>query len=258
MLKWPIMPEQNSPNDAADAAPETSSLSLPHTEEPDWNACPEWLSVPQAAELLTVAKGGPVSPANVRTRLARGEFPGAVKNDRDETQIPRPDVQAKYTQLYQERTAKTGLVRRPGPETGDSLQTARQGVLSPPVAAMLARIDAQHGEQVALWQARLDDAQAYARHVEREVEHLRDLLREREETMREREETTRETLTHMDMVYEENKVRIAESVAQGEAEAKRQAEAHRLETARLWDELAAAQESAKESAKKRKLFGWGR
>ena len=143
-----------------------------------------WLTTREAAALLGK------SPANVRARASKGDF-GATQ--------PGPDGLPRY---HRDRVAAVGerMAARAG-RTAASPETAL-----PPAASLLAALQAQCAEHSARCSAWVDEARAAARQAQAEAQELREVLRQREET-------TRETLTHMDLLHDQNITHLHESLA---------------------------------------------
>ena len=184
----------------------------------DWDAQPESLTTREVATLLGK------SPGNVRARASKGDFgptaagpDGLPRYDRDRVRIIGERMAA--------RQAQSVPVAEDPP--GASL-----GVL-------LAALQAQQSEQVSLYKALILEAREDTRQAREEAKELRVALYEREET-------TRETLSHMDMLHDQNINQLQDVLARERAQrerivAERDAEIERLKTApasgRGWPQL---------------------
>ena len=184
----------------------------------DWDAQPESLTTREVATLLGK------SPGNVRARASKGDFgptasgpDGLPRYDRDRVRIIGERMAA--------RQAQSVPVAEDPP--GASL-----GVL-------LAALQAQQSEQVSLYKALILEAREDTRQAREEAKELRVALHEREET-------TRETLSHMDMLHDQNINQLQDVLARERAQrerivAERDAEIERLKTApasgRGWPQL---------------------
>jgi len=71
---------------------------------------------------------------------------------------------------------------------------------------LLAALQAQQSEQVALYKILVEEAREAARLAKEEAKELRAALHEREET-------TRETLSHMDMLHDHNITQLQDTLA---------------------------------------------
>ena len=184
----------------------------------DWDAQPESLTTREVATLLGK------SPGNVRARASKGDFgptasgpDGLPRYDRDRVRIIGERMAA--------RQAQSVPVAEDPP--GASL-----GVL-------LAALQAQQSEQVSLYKALILEAREDTRQAREEAKELRVALYEREET-------TRETLSHMDMLHDQNINQLQDVLARERAQrerivAERDAEIERLKMApasgRGWPQL---------------------
>ena len=184
----------------------------------DWDAQPESLTTREVATLLGK------SPGNVRARASKGDFgptasgpDGLPRYDRDRVRIIGERMAA--------RQAQSVPVAEDPP--GASL-----GVL-------LAALQAQQSEQISLYKALILEAREDTRQAREEAKELRAALHEREET-------TRETLSHMDMLHDQNINQLQDVLARERAQwerivAERDAEIERLKTApasgRGWPQL---------------------
>lgn len=184
----------------------------------DWDAQPESLTTREVATLLGK------SPGNVRARASKGDFgptasgpDGLPRYDRDRVRIIGERMAA--------RQAQSVPIAEDPP--GASL-----GVL-------LAALQAQQSEQISLYKALILEAREDTRQAREEAKELRVALHEREET-------TRETLSHMDMLHDQNINQLQDVLARERAQrerivAERDAEIGRLKTApasgRGWPQL---------------------
>ncbi len=173
--------------DPEPATPQHATIASVRPDEPiNWEQQPSLLTTREVAAIFGK------SAANIRARASRGDFGNTVTGEDGLPRYDKSRVQALYERVtYREAQARsvTNLHGTPGISYSTSL--------SPMVATAIAEIQLQHRDQVALWTARLEDAQQAARRAQEEVSALRDLLREREET-------TRATLSHMDMLHTES------------------------------------------------------
>ena len=173
----------------------------------DWDAQPASLTTREVAALLGK------SPGNVRARASKGDFgptasgpDGLPRYDRDRVRIIGERMAA--------RQAQTAALSGPAAPPDQSL------------AVLLAALQAQQSEQVALYKTWVEEAREVARSAKEEANELRAALRDREET-------TRETLTHMDMLYEQTVTQVKEVLERERAQwqhdiAARDAEIERL------------------------------
>ena len=102
---------------------------------------------------------------------------------------------------------------------------------SPPFVALLAALQAQQNEQVALYKSWLEEAREATQLVQKEAQELRALLAEREET-------TRETLSHMDMLHDQNIMQLKDAAERERGQWEREVAAKEAEIERLKAELA--------------------
>ena len=158
----------------------------------DWDAQPASLTTREVAALLGK------SPGNVRARASKGDFgptatgpDGLPRYDRDRVRIIGERMAARQAQA----------LALSGPPVPPDL----------PLSVLLAALQAQQGEQVALYKTWVEEARESARSAKEEARELRAALRDREET-------TRETLTHMDMLYEQTVTQVKEVLEQERAQ----------------------------------------
>lgn len=152
----------------------------------DWDAQPASLTTREAAALLGK------SPANVRARASKGDFgptmtgpDGLPRYDRDRVRVVGERMAARQAQ---------------SPAT-----TAPPAHSEPSLSALVAALQAQQAEQIALYKAWVEEAREEVRQAKEEAKALRELLREREET-------TRETLSHMDMLHDQNTTQMKDAL----------------------------------------------
>ncbi len=157
--------------------------AAPSSSGTDWDAQPASLTTREVAALLGK------SPGNVRARASKGDFgptmtgpDGLPRYDRDRVRIIGERMAARQAQA-----ALAAPVASPDPS----------------LTVLLNALQAQQTEQIALYKSWVEEARAAARLAKEEAEELRAALRDREET-------TRETLTHMDMLHEQNIAQVKE------------------------------------------------
>ena len=150
----------------------------------DWDAQPSSLTTREVAALLGK------SPGNVRARASKGDFgptmsgpDGLPRYDRDRVRVIGERMAA--------RQAQTSAV------------APLAALTDPPIAVLLNALQVQQSEQVALYKVWVEEAREVAHQAKEEAKELRAALHEREET-------TRETLTHMDMLHEQNILQVKE------------------------------------------------
>jgi len=177
----------------------------------DWDAQPASLTTREVAALLGK------SPANVRARASKGDFgptmtgpDGLPRYDRDRVRIIGERMAARQAQTQ--------------PQPADRLD--------PPLPMMLAALQAQQIEQIALYKAWLEEARESAKQAKDEAQSLRTALHEREET-------TRETLSHMDMLHEQNITQMKDAMQRERTHWEREVASKEAEIERLRVELAA-------------------
>lgn len=158
------------------------------------------------------------SPGNIRARASKGDF-GPTQSGPDG--LPRYDRE-RVRAVYERMAA-----RQARSATGSAPALAPPAfALPPPVAALLSALQAQHAEHSSLCTAWLDEAREAARQAKAEAQELREVLRQREETMR-------GTLTHMDMLHNQNIVQMREGLAAERASWERERDAKDAEIERL-------------------------
>ena len=198
------------------ANPQTETVAPVRLEDPiAWDEQPEQLTTREVALLFGK------SAANIRARASRGDFGNTVTGEDGLPRYDRSRVRALLERVTQ-REAQARSVTNLHGMAGSPYSTS----LSPMVASALTEIQAQHREQVALWSARLEDAQRSAQRAQEETQSLRELLREREET-------TRATLTHMDMLHSESLTQLRQALSQEQAHKTEMVAAKDSEIARL-------------------------
>jgi len=150
----------------------------------DWDVQPFSLTTREVAALLGK------SPGNVRARASKGDFgptmsgpDGLPRYDRDRVRVIGERMAA--------RQAQTSAV------------APLAALTDPPIAVLLNALQVQQSEQVALYKVWVEEAREVAHQAKEEAKELRAALHEREET-------TRETLTHMDMLHEQNILQVKE------------------------------------------------
>lgn len=150
----------------------------------DWDVQPFSLTTREVAALLGK------SPGNVRARASKGDFgptmsgpDGLPRYDRDRVRVIGERMAA--------RQAQTSAV------------APLAALTNPPIAVLLNALQVQQSEQVALYKVWVEEAREVAHQAKEEAKELRAVLHEREET-------TRETLTHMDMLHEQNILQVKE------------------------------------------------
>ena len=150
----------------------------------DWDVQPFSLTTREVAALLGK------SPGNVRARASKGDFgptmsgpDGLPRYDRDRVRVIGERMAA--------RQAQTSAV------------APIAALTDPPIAVLLNALQVQQSEQVALYKVWVEEAREVAHQAKEEAKELRAVLHEREET-------TRETLTHMDMLHEQNILQVKE------------------------------------------------
>ncbi len=164
-----------------------TSASLVSSEgKIDWNALPERLTTRQVAELLGKSTG------NVRARASKGDFGSTT---------PGPDGLPRYDRervrpVYERMTVREAQSRNP---------QFPVALPEPQISALLTAMQAQQETHTALCMAWVEEGRQTARQAKEEAQELRALLREREET-------TRETLTHMDMLHDQNIRQMQETI----------------------------------------------
>jgi len=177
----------------------------------DWDAQPASLTTREAADLLGK------SPGNVRARASKGDFgPTAAGPDG----LPRYDRDR--VRLIGERMAARQAQARPEPGVKEDTSSI----------VLLTALQAQQSEQIALYKAWLEEARQVARQAKEEARELRAALHEREET-------TRETLSHMDMLHEQNITQMKDAAERERNHWEREVAAKEAEIERLRGELAA-------------------
>ena len=188
-----------------------TALVPSHPGEIDWDAQPAALTTREAAALLGK------SPGNVRARASKGDFgptmtgpDGLPRYDRDRVRAVREHMAARQAQMRPTSAA---------PPPAD-----------PPSVALLAALQSQQSDQVALWKFWLEEARDAARYAKEEASELRDMLRDREET-------TRETLSHMDMLHNQSLMQMKEMLANERVQWQREAAAKNAEIERLKAQL---------------------
>ena len=175
------------------ATSQHANVSLVRPDESmDWEQQPEQLTTREVAAIFGK------SAANIRARASRGDFGNTFTGEDGLPRYDRERVRALYERVTY-REAQSRSVTNLHGVAPPSYSTS----LSPLVTSAIAEIQSQHREQIALWSARFEDAQRLAQHAQQEAQHLRDLLREREET-------TRATLSHMDMLHNEGLAQLRE------------------------------------------------
>lgn len=173
----------------------------------DWDAQPTSLTTREVAALLGK------SPGNVRA--SKGDFgptmtgpDGLPRYDRDRVRIIGDRMAARQAQTL--------------PQPADRPDA--------PFAALLTALQAQQSEQITLYKAWLEEAREAACQAKEEAKELRAALHEREET-------TRETLSHMDMLHDQNITQIKDTLERERAQWEREAAAKEAEIERLKAEL---------------------
>ena len=173
----------------------------------DWDAQPASLTTREVAALLGK------SPGNVRARASKGDFgptatgpDGLPRYDRDRVRIIGERMAARQAQV----AALIGPAAPPDPS----------------LAVLLAALQAQQGEQVALYKIWVEESREAARLAKEEAKELRAALRDREET-------TRETLTHMDMLCEQRVSQVKGVLERERASWEREVAAKDAEIGRL-------------------------
>lgn len=191
--------------------PETNQQDRP-TSPPsgggvDWDAQPASLTTREVAALLGK------TPGNVRARASKGDFgptaqgpDGLPRYDRDRVRVIGERMAARQAQT----AALSGPTAPP----------------DPPLAVLLAALQAQQGEQIALYKTWVEEAREAARQAKEEAKELRAALHDREET-------TRETLTHMDMLYEQAIAQVKDVLERERAQWERDVAAKDAEIERL-------------------------
>ncbi len=161
-----------------ETTPQPMTTPPPSDGSIEWDAQPESLTTREVATLLGK------SPGNVRARASKGDFgptatgpDGLPRYDRDRVRVIGDRMAA--------RQAQTLAVSAPAAPA------------DPPLAVLLAALQAQQSEQVALYKGWVEEAREAAHQAKEEAKELRAALHEREET-------TRETLSHMDMLHDQN------------------------------------------------------
>ena len=201
-----------------DFEPATSQRETIAPVRPDdfiaWEQHPEQLTTREVASIFGK------SAANIRARASRGDFGNTVTGEDGLPRYNRERVRALYERVTQREAQSRSVTNLHG------ITPSYSTSLSPMVATAIAEIQSQHREQVALWSARVEDAQRAAQHAQEEVQSLRDLLREREET-------TRATLSHMDMLHAESLAQLRETLSQEQAHKQELVAAKDGEIARL-------------------------
>lgn len=173
----------------------------------NWDAQPFSLTTREVAALLGK------SPGNVRARASKGDFgptmsgpDGLPRYDRDRVRVIGERMAARQAQMP--------LVAAPTTST------------DPPIAVLLNALQAQHSEQIALYKTWVEETREEARQAKEEAKELRAVLHEREET-------TRETLTHMDMLHEQNITQTKETLERERAQWSREVASKDAEIERL-------------------------
>ncbi len=171
----------------------------------DWDVQPASLTTREVAALLGK------SPGNVRARASKGNFgptasgpDGLPRYDRDRVRVVGERMAARQAQTV----------------------TAAEDPAGAPISVLLAALQAQQGEQIALYKVLIEESRDVARQAKEEAKELRAALHEREET-------TRETLSHMDMLHDQNITQMQDILARERAQwertvADRDAEIERL------------------------------
>lgn len=188
---------------------DTTTLVIPPAGEIDWEAQPKSLTTRQVAVLLGKSTG------NVRARASKGDF-GVTAPGPDG--LPRYDRE-RVRPIYERMAAREAQSRN------------SQFPAAPPepqVSALLAAMQVQQEQQTALCLAWVEEARQAVRQAKEEAQELRILLREREET-------TRETLSHMDILHDQNVRQTQETLERERARwtaeiAARDAEIERLKS----------------------------
>ncbi len=155
-----------------------TALAIPPTGEIDWEAQPESLTTRQVAVLLGKSTG------NVRARASKGDF-GVT--------TPGPDGLPRYDR-ERVRPIYERMVERQAQSRNSQFPAA---LPEPQISALLTAMQAQQEKHTALCTAWVEEARQTAKQAKEEAQELRGLLREREET-------TRATLSHMDMLHDQN------------------------------------------------------
>lgn len=173
----------------------------------DWDAQPASLTTREVAVLLGK------SPGNVRARASKGDFgptangpDGLPRYDRDRVRIIGERMAARQAQM----SAVSPFV----------------SPTDPPLAALLTALQAQQSEQIALYKSWVEEARETARQAKEEAKELRLALHEREET-------TRETLSHMDMLHDQNITQMQDTLERERAQWNREIAARDAEIERL-------------------------
>lgn len=177
----------------------------------DWDAQPSSLTTREAAALLGK------SPGNVRARASKGDFgptmtgpDGLPRYDRDRVRIVGERMAARQAQT------RPDVADRPDPA----------------LTLLLTALQAQQSEQITLYKAWLEEAREAVGQAKEEAQELRVLLGEREDT-------TRESLSHMDMLHEQNITQMKEAMERERSHWEHMAAAKEAEIERLKAELAA-------------------
>ena len=147
-----------------------------------WEQLPALMTTREVAEILGKTTG------NVRARASKGDFGPTFTGDDG---LPRYDRDR--VRLLAERMAVRQAQARPSL----SATSAPADALPPSLTLLLNSLQTQQAEQITFWKTRWEEALQEAAVAKKEAQELRRLLLEREET-------TRETLTHMDMLHQEN------------------------------------------------------
>ena len=173
----------------------------------DWDVQPFSLTTREVAALLGK------SPGNVRARASKGDFgptmsgpDGLPRYDRDRVRVIGERMAA--------RQAQTSAV------------APLAALTDPPIAVLLNALQVQQSEQVALYKVWVEEAREVAHQAKEEAKELRAALHEREET-------TRETLTHMDMLHEQNILQVKEILERERAQWSREVALKDAEIERL-------------------------
>jgi hypothetical protein len=200
-LLAPVRPNEDAQTAELESDPESEpEIGL------DWEAQPEQMTTREVATLFGK------SPGNIRARASRGDFGNTVTGEDGLPRYDRARVRAVYDRITAREAQGRAVTNLYATASGTQM-----GMLPQSLSGMLAGLQAQHQEQIALWSSRLADSQqialqsqVIAQQAQHEAQELRTLLAQREET-------TRETLSHMDTLYSETITHLRETVFQQQA-----------------------------------------